>query len=230
MLALRCLLVLLARLMLFATPARAAEAAPAPPMGVLAGAVAWAGSTAEPGLDLGDLHAFDIEGHPEVTAGLEHAVVIAEPLDAVAKSWLRTQREVESALAWNPTRASRVAATAPEVPLRVSTDTPLRFFLGDKLLQTLPAADESPITLPSGIIRVLDAQGHVGWVYVTPHPSGISHGNCRFRFRVPQGHYRLRAWHPRLGEQQRVVRVDGRTAVPLQLLIFRPGKRGRGRL
>lgn len=217
-----------ASLLFLAVQALAAEPATTPPMGVLAGSVAWAGAGDDAGLDLGDIHAFDIEGHPEVTAGLEKAVVIAEPLDAAAKGWLRRQRPEEQGLSWNPVRENRVAATAPSVPLAVHSDIALRLFLGGKLLQTLAASErESSVILPEGIVRVLDAQDRVGWVYVTPDPAAVSGGNCRFSFRVPQGRYRLRAWHPRLGQQERVVQVDGRPRVRLQLLIFRRAQRDR---
>ena len=221
-------------LLLGGPAASAAESGTDPALGSIRGTVAWAGAAAASDLNLGDIHAFDIEGHPEVTAGLEDAVVIAEPLDSGVQRWFQTHAPEGRALNWDTSHENRVATTAPEVSLAVSSTVALRFYLGNKLVQTVAASrgdSDSHIKLPAGIIRVLDSAGRVGWVYVTPYPTQVSNGKCRFLFHVPHGRYRLRAWHPRLGEQVRTVSIAaGASGAPLrlQLLIFRRAKRAHG--
>src|SRR5262249_16441569 len=93
----------------------------------------------------------------------------------------------------------------------------LRFFRGDELLQTVEPGEERRVRLPEGIIKVVDDHDLVGWVYVTPYPTRVSGGNCRFMFpELPPGRYRLRGWHPRGGERSQIVDVTaGRPAFRL---------------
>jgi hypothetical protein len=63
------------------------------------------------------------------------------------------------------------------------------------------------LALPEGILRVQSATSVEGWVYVTPWPSDVTGGNCRYEFEVPVGRYRLLGWRPYGGERSLVVRA-----------------------
>src|SRR5262249_47344114 len=67
------------------------------------------------------------------------------------------------------------------------------------------------------------------WVFVTPFPSRVSQGNCRFVFGdLPAGRYRLRGWHPTEGRRSRTVnvKVDAKVVV-VTPLIYGGGAQGR---
>jgi len=173
--------------------------------------------------------------HSDVYQGLEDVVVIAEPLEPSArKMLLATQAadiisdDANGVLDWEEHRLVRTARVAPQGILSIVNHTDgertLQVFRDGTLVRTvvIPTRAEAAIRdLPEGVLRVWDAATKVeGWVYVTPWPSHITSGNCRYSFYVPFGRYRLRGWHPYGGERTLVVKVRRTTRPPRSDLKF----------
>jgi hypothetical protein len=206
-----------------------APTAPAKGVGHLHGTVAWAGRAPEFADEGCAIQDADSAGHPEITGGLAHVVVIAEPLAPQLQKVYRrppprpgTPPARLRLLDWSAMLGVPIATAVPGVALSVRSLVTLRFFAGDKLLATLaPSPTDGRIVLPEGIVKVVDERGGLGWIYVTPYPSRISSGTCRFSFVLPAGRYRLRGWHPRAGERSLEIDVPAGDKAPAnQLLIF----------
>jgi len=195
--------------------------------GTIAGTVLWAGK----GTRNCEVHGFDMEGHPGVKGGLDNVVVIAEPVSIETQRLFRehprqTDHGDPETVYWLPD--PRVATVAPGERLELHNDSGkpahIRFFLGRVLLKELSLAPKeiTTTTLPEGLVRLVDPHTRIsGWVFVTPYPSSVSEGNCRFVFSdVPGGRYRLRGWHPTEGRRSRTVnvKVDAKVVVVTPLI------------
>lgn len=200
-------------------------------IGRLRGSVGWAGRAPDFADEGCLIQEGDFAGHPEVTGGISHVVLIAEPLDSRLQQLYHhpprktgTTAAMQMALEWNSLGGPPTATALPSLPLPVRTTVPLQFFAGDKLVGTVPpSATDGQIVLPPGIIKIADDRGGVGWVYVTPYPARTSSPTCRFGFLLPPGRYRLHAWHPRAGERNLDVAVaatDRDAPVPQHAIIF----------
>ena len=156
------------------------------------------------------------EGVHSDDAGLADVVVIAEPLDRSARDALRARQSTDQAeLDWDEDRAVRVASVSPNGALAINNQTgrelKLKLFAGDRPLQTAIVSPSGVATvhgLPEGIVRVVSDTSVEGWVYVTPFPSRVTAGNCRYMFEVPIGRYRVRGWHPYAGERSITVAIS----------------------
>jgi hypothetical protein len=156
------------------------------------------------------------EGVHSDDAGLADVVVIAEPLDRPARDALRARQPTDQVeLDWDEDRAVRVASVSPNGALAITNRTgrelKLKLFARDRLVLTAIASPAGVTTLhdlPEGILRVESDASVEGWVYVTPFPSQVTAGNCRYMFEVPIGRYRVRGWHPFAGERSITVAIS----------------------
>jgi hypothetical protein len=153
--------------------------------------------------------------HSDRFEGLADVVVVAEPLDAAAKRALLAThsrmagQDGDSELDWYDDRIV-VGKADPRSKLTVSNlaDGPrtLRILDGTKVVREIVIAsmgDAEVTGLPEGVLRVtaVDQPSSEGWIYVTPWPSSVTGGNCRWSFEVPFGRYRVHGWHPFGGER-----------------------------
>jgi hypothetical protein len=222
-------------LVLAATPAHAEK------RGAIGGTVLWAGPMpswihCELCRSLCEVHYTPFD---DVDVGLANVVLIAEPLSHKTQAQFRAHPRGPDEWAdtryhgpfgwarfiWEPDDPEIVGFAHPAAPLLVDSERELRFYRGDELLQTIEPGEEIRVTLPEGIIKVVDDHDRVGWVYVTPYPAQVSGGNCRFMFtELPPGRYRLRGWHPRGGARSLIVDVSaGRFAV-FRFVTFGKGR------
>ena len=172
--------------------------------------------------------------HTDLYEGLEDVVVIAEPLEPSARKVLLARRsdlfsgDANGDLEWNEDRPVRTGRVAPKGVLSIvnqmDTERTLQLFRDGTLVRTVvvPKGAEAEVRdLPEGVVRVwADSTKAEGWVYVTPWPSFVTSGNCRYSFEVPFGRYRLRGWHPYGGERTMVVRVRRTRRPPRSDLKF----------
>jgi hypothetical protein len=155
------------------------------------------------------------ETHSDRFEGLDDVVVVAEPLDDAARNALRAAhsrmagQDGDSELDWYDDRIV-VGKADPRSKLTVNNfaDGPrtLRIFNGPSVVHevVIAAMGHADISgLPEGTLRVtaLERPGSEGWIYVTPWPSDVTTGNCRWSFEVPYGNYRVHGWHPYGGER-----------------------------
>lgn len=155
--------------------------------------------------------------HSDRFEGLADVVVIAEPLDAAGKH----ARGGDSELEWYDDRIV-VGSADPHSTLTITNlahgPRTLRMFDGTKVVRELAIASMGHVDvtgLPEGVLHVTEADrpGSEGWIYVTPWPSAVTGGNCRWIFEVPLGRYRVHAWHP-FGGERSVACTARKTSTP----------------
>lgn len=144
--------------------------------------------------------------------GLADVVVVAEPLDAAAQRALLaapSRRTSDQELSWYDDRIV-VGTSDPLGKLTIvnaaAGSRTLKILDESEVVRELvlaPDASAEVTGLPEGVLRVVAVErpGSVGWIYVTPWPSSVTNGNCRWSFAVPYGHYRVHGWHPYGGER-----------------------------
>ncbi len=93
----------------------------------LYGTVVYAGKRPNFPNDGCDVHAWDIEGRTNITGGLSHAVVVAEPLAGVTRRWFRGQPSPPVSLGWDPAATDRVMTVRPDALVSVDSRRPLTF-------------------------------------------------------------------------------------------------------
>jgi hypothetical protein len=199
-----------------------ADADPVPPEGSIYGTLLW--TSDEPPA----FRARFCEGtHSDRFDGLADVVVVAEPLDAAAKRVLLAThsdmagQDGDSELDWYDDRLV-VGKADPRSKLTISNlaagPRTLRILDGTKLVRELVIAsmsDADVTALPEGVLRVtaVEQPGSEGWIYVTPWPSSVTAGNCRWSFEVPFGRYVVKGWHP-FGGERTVACSAAKTRVP----------------
>lgn len=199
--------------------------------GHIAGTVVWAGSPPTFQNEGCNLHAWDVEGHPEVSGGLAGVVVVAEPIDASTKRWFRertSERDVPGQLAWGDD-VSRIALALPSAAVMVDNQRrksiTLEVYRENSLVGKMtigPAAQGVAPRLTEGLYRVRERNSEAeGWIFVTPFPAKISGGNCRFMFGgLPSGEYQVSGWHLRAGRVERQVRACTEVGCKIVLLAY----------
>ena len=177
--------------------------------GTIAGTVLWAGK----GTRNCEVHGFDMEGHPGVKGGLDNVVVVAEPVSIETQRLFREHprppdagRSPDGPLGGlAPHQRHDGCARRVRVLQRFREPAHIRFFLGRVLLKEFSLAPKEikTTTLAEGLVRLVETHTRMSrWVFVTPYPSSVSEGNCRFVFsELPGGRYRLRGWHPTEGRR-----------------------------
>jgi hypothetical protein len=183
--------------------------------------------------------------HSDIHEGLADVVVIAEPLDQAAKREVLAHRsrmitqQPEGYLQWSDS-GIMVERVDPRAALTIANaelaERILKIRHGDQLVRDVivPAGGEVEVKgLPEGILRVVAASQSraEAWIYVTPWPSSVTGGNCRYSFELPLGRYRLRGWHPYAGERSMLVTVrPHRKVTPRSDLKFGVERQTAGRV